>query len=177
MESAKIYKICSEQGPLVYFGCTTKKYLSQRMASHRTNYKKWKEGKFNNVESFRLFDAYGVENCKIELLETVELISKIKERERYYIDNFDCVNKNIPGRSKQEYNLEYNKKYYLEHKEDINKKSKEYFKNWIVKNKDKMKETHICECGGKYCLAGKSSHIKTKKHQNFINPPNDEIEV
>jgi hypothetical protein len=39
----KIYKIWSHLGDKLYIGSTTKKYLSERMAYHRTDYKSWKK--------------------------------------------------------------------------------------------------------------------------------------
>jgi hypothetical protein len=52
----KIYKIESHLGDKIYIGSTTKEYLSQRMDSHRGNYKVWKDGKINKTTSFELFD-------------------------------------------------------------------------------------------------------------------------
>ena len=44
-EQVKIYKIYSHAGDKNYIGSTTKEFLSQRMATHRSNYKTWKKGK------------------------------------------------------------------------------------------------------------------------------------
>ena len=56
------------------------------MARHRSQYKK-QEGMTGKVCSVALFDLYGVENCKVELVE--KLICETKEellkREREYI--------------------------------------------------------------------------------------------
>jgi len=74
----KVYKIEPINGDEgdVYFGSTTKQHLSQRMDSHRKDYKRWKEGKRNYVSSFSLFEKYGLENCKIILLDNVNANSK-----------------------------------------------------------------------------------------------------
>ena len=49
------------------------------------------------------------------------------------------------------------------------KNRKQYYKDYFEKNKDKLREKFICdECGGKYTLANKTSHYKTKNHQNFL---------
>ena len=52
-------------------------------------------------------------------------------------------------------------------KDDRN--DKEYYRNFIEKNKEKVKEKVRCPlCGGSYDYFNKSKHIKTKKHQFFL---------
>ena len=75
-QNTKIYKIESHLGPKIYIGSTTKQYLSQRMDTHRGNYKQWKKGNGGNVSSYILFDEYGLENCNILLLESYPCNSK-----------------------------------------------------------------------------------------------------
>ena len=55
-QSSKIYKITSHLGDKIYIGSTTKKYLSDRMASHRGAYKDWKAEKRTKTYSFEIFD-------------------------------------------------------------------------------------------------------------------------
>ncbi len=65
--NGKIYKIeplNGEEGD-IYIGSTTKELLSQRMDTHRSDYKQFLNGKQNNITSTKLFDKYGVENCKL----------------------------------------------------------------------------------------------------------------
>ena len=40
-------------------------------------------------------------------------------------------------------------------------------KKWRDANKDKRNKKFDCECGGKYSLQQKSSHLKTMKHINW----------
>ena len=77
-KNGKIYKIepiDGEDGD-VYIGSTTKEYLSQRMTAHRSSYNHWKKGKRGKTYSFVLFEKYGVDNCKIILLENCPCESK-----------------------------------------------------------------------------------------------------
>jgi preprotein translocase subunit SecA len=115
---SKIYKIYAPENPeKFYIGSTTKKYLSIRFNKHRTEYKYYKEGTGKKkAKSFDLFDLYGLENCKIILLENfpcanlIELWTKEKE---YIINNINCViNKIIPILSESE-RIERKKEYYL----------------------------------------------------------------
>ncbi len=97
-QNSKIYKIYSDLGDKVYIGCTTKQYLSQRMARHKYDYtyykKKREDTGFAFVYSYLLFDEYGIENCKIELLETFPCnsIDEIRKREAHYIRTIPNIN-------------------------------------------------------------------------------------
>lgn len=140
---AKIYKIYSHQdSEMIYIGATTKKYLCQRMESHKANYKAWKNGLKNKLTSFDIFDKYGIENCVIELLENFPCESKdeLNAREGYYIKKIECVNRIIPGRTQKEYykdNFETIKLNQKKYKENNNEKIKKYKNEWNEKNKEK----------------------------------------
>jgi len=175
-DQSKIYKIWSTEGPEIYIGATTKKYLSQRMSAHRKDYDYWKNGKIKtNYTSFILFDKYGIDNCFIELIEAKVCSSsdELHSLEGGYIRTLDCVNKNIAGRSK-----------------------KDSHKNWAINNPNKVKifnknyrETHQeqikthnnfksnCECGGSFTNVNKTTHLKTQKHCQFINNNNNNNNV
>jgi len=103
--NGKVYKIESSLGDKIYIGSTTKSQLSQRMTAHRDSYKRWKAGKCNMLTAYHLFDEYGVENCKIVLLEDCPCESKdqLSAREAHYIRTLECVNKVIPLRTYAEY--------------------------------------------------------------------------
>ena len=167
--NGKIYKIeplNGEEGD-IYIGSTTKEYLSQRMDKHRSDYKRFLKEKSYNVTSYNLFNKYGVSNCKIVLLELVNVNTKdeLLQREAHYIKNLKCVNKMTPLRTHREYyednkdkiketkkeyyeqNKEKRKEYYEQNKDKIKDKFKEYYqqiketkKEYYQQNKDKLKE-------------------------------------
>ena len=128
--AGKIYKIepiCEHDEGDIYIGSTSKNYLSQRMVAHRNDYNRYKSGKRNFVTSFELFEKYGIENCNIILLETVNANSKdeLRSREGHYIKTLKCVNMNVAGRTYKEYeqeHVEYGKErqrvYYQYHNEE-----------------------------------------------------------
>ena len=97
-QNSKIYKIYSDLGDKVYIGCTTKQYLSKRMAKHKYDYtyykKKREDTGFAFVYSYLMFDEYGVDNCKIELLEAYPCnsIDEIRKREAHYIQTVPNIN-------------------------------------------------------------------------------------
>ena len=91
----KIYKIWSVYGDLVYIG-STHQPLCKRFANHRYDYRRQINNEtIKGCKSYLLFSAYGVDNCKIELLETFECsnIEERRKREGEYIRNTICVNK------------------------------------------------------------------------------------
>ena len=68
--NGKIYKIQDLNGDMCYIGSTTRPMLSERMSGHRSAYKRWKAEKpTTRITVFEIFDTYGVENCRIILLE------------------------------------------------------------------------------------------------------------
>ena len=104
-QKTKIYKIESHLGDKIYVGSTAKEYLSQRFQQHKNDYKRWKNGKGNNITSFVLFDEYGIENCSIVLIEACLCNSKDEKnaKEGHYIKTLECVNKVVVGRTQKEY--------------------------------------------------------------------------
>ena len=108
--NSKIYKIVDNTNNNIYVGSTTKKYLSDRLSSHNSDYRRFKKINKGYITSFEILKN---NNFDIILLELVNCNSKdeLKSRERFYIETLDCVNKNIPGRTNKEYK---NVKYALE---------------------------------------------------------------
>jgi hypothetical protein len=163
-ENSKVYKIepiVDHPEEYIYIGSTTKKYLSQRMDTHRTDYKRWKNGKHpSKLTVYNLFDKYGIENCQILLLESVNANSKdeLHSREAYYIRTLKCVNKVIPGRKKKQYDI------------DNKDKIKEYYDSNKRKISEKRKNKIHCDiCNCEFRKADITKHNKTIKHQNNLN--------
>jgi hypothetical protein len=99
--NSKIYKIVPTNGDdICYIGSTTKQYLSQRMDAHRSVFKQWqKNNKAEKTSSVELFDKYGLENCKIVLIENFPCNSKdeLEKREGEWIKKINCINKRGAG--------------------------------------------------------------------------------
>ena len=126
----KIYKIepkiDHDEGD-IYIGSTTKLRLSQRMTAHRGDYSKWLQGKKHKLTSFNIFEKYGVENCEIILLESVEAnnLDELLAREKFYIKTLKCVNRCTPLMTADD-RKEYEKSYHENNKETIKIKRNEY---------------------------------------------------
>lgn len=133
-QNGKIYKLVG--GGLTYYGSTTNE-LHKRLFQHRVP----KAIETKKFTSYKLFETG--DKVEIILVEKYPCNDKneLTRRERYYIENFECVNKAVPQRNDKEYykdNREkikkQSKKYYEEHKEEALIKQKERYE----KNKEKQ---------------------------------------
>ena len=187
-QNCKIYKIINDAIPdKVYYGHTVSR-LSDRLSQH----KKWS----NKCTSKELFTEIG---AKIILVESYPCnnVDEAKARERHYIENNECVNKNIPGRTQKEWyniwyeenkevitekhkiyreqNKEQRKIYYEENKEKIAEylkiyyeENKEYHKKYYENKKEKLAEKMTCICGSVFRKDTRICHERTNKHKAFL---------
>ena len=146
-EHSKIYKIVDVDYNKCYIGSTCES-LTKRMGRHRREYKACQ--KDDSIKYFPrsmlLFDEYGIENCKIELIEDYPTSSReeLLKREGFHIQNNEnCLNRCLAGRTKKEYyddnrdkQLEHKKQYRLDNIEQFKEKDRKYREE----NKDKIKE-------------------------------------
>ena len=142
--NGKIYKITG--GGMTYYGSTTQP-LNKRLAVHRNL----------NCSSKIIIETGKYDICLVEEFKC-ENKEQLHARERFYIENNECINKRIPSRTKKEYYednkeqiKEIKKKYYEDKKEQIKDQRKEYYednkkirkeqmKEYYEKNKEKLKE-------------------------------------
>jgi len=163
-KTCKIYKIVDNTNGDCYIGSTTQK-LNYRLSNHKT--------RCNNVYKCTSYKIINNGDYKIELIEDIGIVSKGDrlQKERYYIENNKCINKVIPGRTRQETCKAYNEKN-KEKLKDYHKAYREKSKKYYEKHKEKGKEKFTCECGGKYTRINKLTHEKTKKHIDYLNTIN-----
>ena len=162
-----------------YIGST--RYFKRRLAEHKNN-------THNYCKSNLLAKPFNH-----LVLEEYEDEDNMLVGEQFYIKLYKSLygdkllNKAIPLRTKKEYNyenkdviLEYHKIYRETHKDKIkliytkyNDGHKQYRKNYYIENIDKIKEYRSqiieCECGSTIQLPEKARHLKSKKHQDFLN--------
>ena len=132
-----IYKLeCCITGE-VYYGSTTQS-LNIRMSEHKACCKRWKEGKYAFTTSFNIIDRG---NYSYSLIETVECEDKyqLEARERYYIENNECINKFIPCRTRKEYR-EANKEAIKEQRKEYYEANKDHRKAYLEANKEAILE-------------------------------------
>jgi hypothetical protein len=170
----KIYKIISSECDDVYYGSTVET-LKRRLQKHKSSYNHFLKGKKRPMTSFQILEKG---NYHIVLVEDYPCNSKeeLQLRERFYIENNECVNKFIPGRTEKEYKnsnqcKELRKIWFEEHKDELREYHKEYREANKEKIREQQKEKVICEiCGFEGLKSLLSRHQKTKKcleHNNI----------
>ena len=101
---------------LKYIGSTTQK-LNARLSGHKTDKLRGQGCSSNQLNLYECI-IYTLEECEEDLR---------KERERYWINEIDCVNlKKFNGVDKEK-KKEYDKQYIEKHKEERSKYRKEYY--------------------------------------------------
>lgn len=147
-ERGKIYQIIAPDGT-IYIGSTISTLVC-RFGNHRRAYTSWKKGRERLTTVFEMFEAHGVENCKIELIESYPCVSKreLERREGEIIKQRDCINKVVAGRTSEEYRIDNKdelkekfktfyeenreeqiervKQYYIEHSDQVKARAKKY---------------------------------------------------
>ena len=84
-----------------------------------------------------------------------------KERvKEYHKQNYETNKENIKAKSRE---------YHNNNKEKCNARSREYRAKHKKELNAKAKQKYQCECGGRYIKTHKARHLRTKKHQDFIN--------
>jgi len=156
-ENGKIYRI----DPLnpqdigdVYIGSTTR-MLESRMAEHIYNYQYFlKNEKNHSTRSVKLFQKYGIETCRITLIESFSCNSRkeLQEKEASYINTINCVNKQFNKQFKTPYlNMNPNIKkrlccfdcnYFTDSKSNLNKH--------LISNKHILRDKKIVDADCKF---------------------------
>jgi hypothetical protein len=129
-QEGRIYRLVCNVTGLVYIGSTTQP-LYKRKYGHTKDYERWKEGKTNYVTSFKIiengdYDIFLIEDCPCDTRE------QLMRRERYWIEQTECVNRCIPTRTNKEYR-EANADRYREQR-------KLYYQNNIERFKEEHKQ-------------------------------------
>jgi group I intron endonuclease len=174
MIKGKIYQILNNIDNEVYIGSTT-----QPLARRWTDHKKV-VGK-GTTKLYKHMEKHGKESFYIELIKNFDCETKeqLRAEEGKYIRELGTLNQIISGRTMKEY-YEENKQKYIErskkngpayrekNREYLKVKAKERYMKNIEHVKARQKKQIMCICGSTYQSAGKSAHLKSKKHQSFI---------
>lgn len=130
----KIYKIVNSENDQVYIG-STKNKLGFRFSRHKEASKVFPDRKL-----YKAFSSIGLDKFTITEIEQTDDKKKSKNRERFYILQFNShiggYNTNLEGRTPLEYTR--------------------YYRNKIG--------PQLCSCGSTYTIAHKARHEKTQKH-------------
>ena len=110
-QQGKIYKIICNVTGKVYYGSTIVPTLARRLAKHKEKYRAYMLGKCNYVTSFEILDKNDYSIILVELYPCNSR-DELLMRERYWFDNFECINKIRPILTEEERRQNNRKNYH-----------------------------------------------------------------
>ncbi len=140
-------------GELFYYG-STQMTLERRLHSHKSP--------TNGCRS-KLLNRYKLEIGEVEWVEDV---TQLEVREKWWIQNNDCINYKTPAPTREEKLALHNirsKRYYANNKEKHKKLCVEG-----NKRRDAERGDYHCVCGSIIKDSEKWRHHKSKKHINYM---------
>lgn len=174
MQTGRIYKIIHTRSDICYVGSTFDA-IRNRFRRHK--------GKDSGCSIGKYMLEYGSDQFKMVLIKEYQVVDRkhLEAYEQLWINKLNCINimRTFSPLKKQmdqirmkkfrdentEWLKQYHAKHYLENKEAISEKSKKYRE----KNKEKLNESILCECGHTFTAQHVSRHIKAARHLAFIN--------
>ena len=156
----RIYKIVSSECDGCYIGSTTQQ-LELRLRKHKKSYSRYIKGKGDNVTAYPILKYT---DAAIELIHEGIFDGRrdLELMEGEIIRTTpNAVNKTMVGwRGTRQ---EYGKQYYQDNREA---------------HRTYNTTKHNCSiCGGKYTNSSKSTHVKTKKHQDAVSSTSSVIDT
>jgi hypothetical protein len=177
--NGKIYRIVCDD--LTYYGSTIQP-IKKRFCQHKNKFVAWcKCNKpaatsfHDKLTSFQLFER-GTPSIFLVEDFPCERKDQLEARERFYIENNECVNKIIPGRTHNEWikdNKERHKQHYTKYNEKNRERKRAYDMDYAKLNPEKIKEKskyysslhYVCPiCKVELTKINQSKHEKSKKH-------------
>ena len=184
-----IYKLCCKDINIkeIYVGSTTN--IRNRKLQHKTRCNNNNDKNHNlNVYQF-IRNNGGFENWDMILVENYNTTDNIelRKRERYWKEYLNAtLNNKLPYKTHED-ELLRKKDYHKNNKDIINERKRNYRNNnkeYISKQRSELRKKNItkhlervnCDCGGKYKKEGKYCHLKTKKHQKWLENQSSKLE-
>ena len=156
-QQGKIYKLINNESSEILYVGSTCDTLPKRLGGHKKTSKRYPNRKvYKNI-----MEIGGWDNVKIVLIEKYPCDEKIDllKRERYWIENCNSFNVEIPSRSDEEYRND--------NKEKIKQRSRQYRLQNKEKIKEKRSEKITCpRCSSVITKLHLSRHKKSKKCLN-----------
>ena len=175
-----IYKICV--GEELYIGSTIDK-INNRKAKHKYKMKKYPDRSLYKklIETNTKLELIEIYECEVETIKDLHIIEE--EYRIKYNATLNILKCRQTEEDKNNYIINYRKKYREEHKEELNKKARDNYKNnkerineKSRKNYIKNKKTLLDKINCEYCncetskkhLSRHQKSIKCKKFQALI---------
>lgn len=181
MAVGRIYKIICGLTNDIYVGSTLN-VLKHRFNGHKTDYKRWLNDRSKACFAiFPLFEQYGLESFKIILIKEYDVVdrSHLHALEQLWMNKLKRCTVNVQAAFIPTSNaykelvlkvaVSARMKVYREANRDvISAKNKLYREANRDELNAKKKVKHTCDCGGRYIHSHRSRHLKSKKHQHFV---------
>jgi hypothetical protein len=182
-----VYKIYCKDSSITEFYVGSSCDFHQRKRKHKSSCNNPKDKQYNYKVYRYIRNNGGYDNWDFEILLETEVENnkelKLKYEAKYQLDLKPELNVIQEGRTPKEYYEDHKeeiKQYYEDHKKEIREYQKEYNENhkeeqkqYYEKNKEqilqKAKEKYECECGSTIRKSDKTTHQKSKKHQNYLS--------
>jgi len=191
----QIYKISSDYCDKFYIGST--RDFTSRKGRHKSSCNNPNNKGYNYKIYQTIRNNLGWDNWRMTCIEVMENTTKLEaeiREEQMRMELKATLNDRMATKGHmtiEEYHKQYNEKhkdhikeYYQQHYAENRDHYKEYKKQYYAENKDhckeyhkqyreekrdKINEKHDCLCGGKYTNANKAHHLKTIKHQLYLD--------
>jgi hypothetical protein len=180
MQVGIIYRIFHNDSDIQYVGMTMKS-LYERWQRHVSEHKS--TGGKCSIHHHML--EHGIESFQIVELKKYNVIDEkhLKVYETLWINKLKCVNRNVSfspitnvqrvrvwTKLNKETSRAQRKQYRETNKEMFQMKNKDYYaSNKDVINDKRKNERYLCDCGSELRKSDKSEHLKSVKHNNWIN--------
>jgi hypothetical protein len=162
--TADVYKLCCNDPTIteIYVGST--RSWARRKNQHKSRCNNENSKKYIIYVYQFIRENGGFSNWSMISLYNGQFENKreLERKEREYIEELQStLNKQIPTRTQKEYNED--------NKEHILKKQKQKYERNKKGILEQKKQKYNCECGSTLTIGNKSQHLKTKKHQTYLN--------
>jgi len=146
-KTGKVYRIiCLPEPDIQYIGSTFNT-LRHRFTTHKSVYKRWLNGIIKKcVSIFPYFKKYGVKNFKIVLIKEYLVCAK-NNKDHKHLSVYEqlWINKTTNVNKKSCFSIKWlqklkKKKYYEEHKEELNEVTKQRGKKYREEHKEEKKK-------------------------------------
>ncbi|DAZ97418.1 TPA: hypothetical protein N0F65_009890 [Lagenidium giganteum] len=136
-----IYEITNKDRSIVYVGSTLQT-IERRWNHHKSNFKRWCEGKDTACSIYHHFKELGIDHFQISVIKEYEVKSadELRQYEHLVIGKRNCVNTQRLSTDER----------YLARRDKLNKKID-------------------CPCGGRYAVKNKCLHARTNIHKTWLS--------
>lgn len=163
----RIYRIIHLESDICYIGSTSQE-LRHRWQTHKNHYRHWLDGKAGKCSIYPKFLEHGLDQFKMVLIKEYDIADRkeLNVYETLWIYKFrhSCVN-NISPFGITKLSL---KNTYIENRESKLLYQKKYREENKARITDHATQEVECGCGSVYQHCKRWRHVKSKKHEKWL---------